>query len=77
MFDGKMSGILTGAGGAKCQLCTATFDQLHDLEFRGVSRIVRREVFRVGAVPRIICNEVERPVDCTFDSPELKVEGGD
>ena len=22
MFDGKMSGILTGAGGAKCQLCT-------------------------------------------------------
>ena len=32
MFDGKMSGILTGAGGAKCQLCTATFDQLHNLE---------------------------------------------
>ena len=42
---------------------------------RGVSRIVRREVFRAGAVPGIICNEVERPVDCTFDSPELKVEG--
>ena len=32
MFDGKMSGILTGAGGAKCQLCTATFDQISDLE---------------------------------------------
>ena len=33
MFDGKMSCILTGAGGAKCQLCTATFNQIHDLEF--------------------------------------------
>ena len=22
------------------------------------------------------CNEIERPVDCIFDSPELKVEGG-
>ena len=33
MFDGKMSGILSGAAGAKCQLCTVTFDQLHDLEF--------------------------------------------
>ena len=32
MFDGKMSGILTGAGGAKCQLCTATFEELHDIE---------------------------------------------
>ena len=32
MFDGKMSGILTGAGGAKCQLCTATFTALHDID---------------------------------------------
>ena len=32
MFDGKMSGILTGAGGAKCQLCTATFAELHDID---------------------------------------------
>ena len=32
MFDGKMSGILTGAGGAKCQLCTATAHEIHDLE---------------------------------------------
>ena len=32
MFDGKMSGILTGAGGAKCQLCTATFEELHDID---------------------------------------------
>ena len=27
MFDGKMSGILSGAGRAKCQLCTATFEE--------------------------------------------------
>ena len=32
MFDGKMAGLLSGAGGAHCQLCTATFKQLHDLE---------------------------------------------
>ena len=32
MFDGKMAGILSGAGGAHCQLCTATFEQLHDVE---------------------------------------------
>ena len=32
MFDGKMSGILTGAGGAKCQLCTASHKELHDVE---------------------------------------------
>ena len=27
-----MSGILSGAGGAECQLCTATFKDLHDIE---------------------------------------------
>ena len=27
-----MSGILTGAGGAKCQSCTATFAELHAIE---------------------------------------------
>ena len=32
MFDGKMGGILSGAGGAHCQLCTETFKQLHDVE---------------------------------------------
>ena len=31
MFDGKMSGILSGAGGAHCQLCTASFAELKDL----------------------------------------------
>ena len=28
MLDGKMSGILTGAGGAACQLCTANRQEL-------------------------------------------------
>ena len=30
MFDGKMSAILSGAGGASCQLCTATHTELKD-----------------------------------------------
>ena len=32
MFDGKMSKLLSGAGGASCQLCTVTHAQLKDLE---------------------------------------------
>ncbi|KAI6655397.1 hypothetical protein LOD99_2232 [Oopsacas minuta] len=32
MFDGKMSGSLSGASGASCQLCTASFAELTDLE---------------------------------------------
>lgn len=31
MFDGKMSKVLSGAGGANCQLCTTSFGQLKDL----------------------------------------------
>ena len=30
MFDGKMAAILSGAGGASCQMCTATHDELKD-----------------------------------------------
>ena len=30
MFDSTMGKILSGAGGACCQLCTATFMQIHD-----------------------------------------------
>ena len=32
-FDSKMAKLLSGAGGAQCQLCTATFSQIHDKEF--------------------------------------------
>ena len=30
MFDGKMAAILSGAGGANCQMCTATSKDLKD-----------------------------------------------
>ncbi|KAI6658404.1 hypothetical protein LOD99_15206 [Oopsacas minuta] len=30
-FDTKMAKILSGAGGANCQMCTATFQQIHDI----------------------------------------------
>ena len=30
MFDGKMAAIMSGAGGASCQLCTATQNELKD-----------------------------------------------
>ena len=32
MLDGKMTGILSGAGGAHCQLCTANIKDLKDIE---------------------------------------------
>ena len=32
-FDSKMAKLLSGAGGAQCQLCTARFSQIHDKEF--------------------------------------------
>ena len=32
MLDGKMAAILSGTGGASCQLCTATFKELKDRE---------------------------------------------
>ena len=31
-FDTKMAKILGGAGGASCQLCTASFAQIHDID---------------------------------------------
>ena len=30
--DGKMAKILSGAGGASCQFCTATFKQIHEVD---------------------------------------------
>ena len=32
MFDGEMAAILSGAGGASCQMCTATQNDLMDRE---------------------------------------------
>ena len=31
MFDGKMAGILSGAGGAKCQFSSTTNEEIKDL----------------------------------------------
>ena len=33
MFDGKMAALLSGAGGASCQLCTTTRAQIKDRDF--------------------------------------------
>ena len=33
MFDTKMAQVLSGAGGTNCQVCTARFDQIHDIDF--------------------------------------------
>ena len=33
MFDGKMAALLSGAGGASCQLCTTTRAQIKDHDF--------------------------------------------
>ena len=30
MFDGEKEAILSGAGGAKCRMCTATYQDLND-----------------------------------------------
>ena len=53
MFNGKMSGILSGAGGAKCQLCTATFKDLHDVELVRSGFPINRTV---SAAREIFCS---------------------
>ena len=53
MFDGKMLGILSGAGGAKCQLCTATFKDLHDIELVRSGFPINRTV---SAAREIFCS---------------------
>ena len=44
MFDGKMSKILSGAGGASCQLCTITHAQLKDLNLIRSSFPINRHI---------------------------------
>ena len=44
MFDGKMSAILSGAGGASCQLCTTQFNQLKDLDFIRAGYPINRSI---------------------------------
>ena len=56
MFDGKMSGILSGAGGAHCQLCTASFAELKDLELVRSGFPMNRKI----SSAREICSSVEK-----------------
>ena len=44
MFDGKIAGILSGAGGAHCQLCTANFKELHYVELIGDGFPINRSI---------------------------------
>ena len=44
MLDGKMSGILSGAGGAHCQLCTANLKELKDLEMVRAGFLINRQI---------------------------------
>ena len=45
MLDGKMSGILSGAGGTHCQLCTANLKELKDLEMVRAGFPINRQIF--------------------------------
>ena len=56
MFDGKMAGMLSGAGGAHCQLCTANFNELHDLELVHSGFPIIRSI----TVAKEIFSEVDR-----------------
>ena len=44
MLDGKMSAILSGAGGASCQLCTTHFDELKDLDLIRAGYPINRSI---------------------------------
>ena len=44
MIDGKMSAIISGAGGVSCQLCTTQFDELKDLDYIRVGYLINRSI---------------------------------
>ena len=44
MFYGKMSTILSGVGGATCQLCTATHNELKDRELIIQGFLINRHI---------------------------------
>ena len=49
-FDTKMSKILSGAGGASCQLCTASFAQIHDISFVNTGYPINRTIHDARAL---------------------------
>ena len=44
MLDGKMSGILSGAGGGHCRLCTANLKELKDREMVRAGFLINRQI---------------------------------
>ena len=49
-FGTKMAKILSGAGGASCQLCTASFAQIHDISFVNTGYPINRTIHDVRAL---------------------------
>ena len=49
-FDTKMAKILSGAGGASCQLCTASFAQIHDISFVNTGYPINRTIHDARAL---------------------------
>ena len=56
MYDGKMSAILSGAGGASCHLCTTQFNQLKDLDFIRAGYPINRSISNA----KLIFDSVDR-----------------
>ena len=65
LFDGKLAGILSGAGGASCQLYTATHSELKD-------RQIVLQGFPINGIPdakRIVEMAKSQSLCTTFSKP--------
>ena len=66
-FDTKMPHMFSGAVGANCQLCTATFKQIHDLELIGAGFPMNKPIHDA----RILFDEVDEK-EFLAHKPELR-----
>ena len=57
-LDGKMAKILSGAGGACCQFCTATFKQIHDPEIVKYGFPINRSITDAKDILYVLFEEV-------------------
>lgn len=57
MIDGKMSGILNGAAGAHCQLCTANKSELKDIEIMRSGFPINRSISSAKDIFSIVDEE--------------------
>ena len=53
-FDTKMSKLLSGTGGAWCQLCTADFQQCHDVDFVREGYPINRKIEDAKALFEVV-----------------------